>query len=621
MTLWMSRRNLRTKAIALVLTVIIVGLLATGTASIVQTNQLIAAQQRQSVESLAQGLARACELPLAVGDRTELSRMLGRFVWDKYVLFTAVYDGQHQLQASHVRNSAAWDRYLKEPTESQSALIATAPVELSREENEFSVFDSGGSPTSAPSEGPPSAPASSPARKVVGYVVVALSAEPMRLAQYTQTSVTLSLTLLAAVVSGAVVFWAVTRWTRRLHNLVTASERIAQGDFTFAVGDVTEDEIGRLSKAYEGMRKAVQQRTSDLIQVNEQIRQAQADLVQAEKMGMLGQLVAGVAHEINTPTGAIMNIVTEAATHLRELAAAAGGLGRLDEESRQWLTEALPRILVHRATLTEATDRKVRREMEANLERQGLSEPQRAAQVLIDCGLNPSDPQAVRCLSQDAGLDFLEHLIALRVGSEISLLSVQKIAKIVKALRYYSRSGEGELFDIRLDESIDNTLIILQNRIKQVANVERSYEENLPSVRCGPDISQVWTNILSNACDAIEETGLAGQGLIRITLARRDDEIVAEIFNVGPPIPAETLPKIFDPFFTTKPIGKGTGLGLSICTGILHKYHGTITARNRDSGVAFEVALPLHRGEANDAKGTPSGAGQRNPPSAGPESR
>jgi signal transduction histidine kinase len=314
--------------------------------------------------------------------------------------------------------------------------------------------------------------------------------------------------------------------------------------------------------------------------------------------------VAGVAHEINTPTGAIMNVATDASTHLRGLAAAAAGeLGRLDEEVCRWLVEQIPDILTHKAAFSEVTDRKAHRQVEEELKSQGVADGRRAAEVLSECGLSSSDPQAIRCLSTEAGLRFLEHLVALRVGSEITLTSIQKIAKIVKALRYYSRSGEGELFDIHLGESLDNTLVILQNHVKQIAKVERSYGDNVPPVRCGGDISQVWTNILSNACDAIEGAGLKGKGLIRITISRRDHQAVVQVFNGGSTIPPEILPRIFDPFFTTKCIGKGTGLGLSICTGILRKYHGTITARNESDGVTFEVTLPLSQSEPAQEEG------------------
>lgn len=596
MIAWLTKRSLRVKAIVFVLVVMTMALLVTGTVSIVQTNLLIASQQRESVNSLAQSLARVCELPLAVRNRAELSRLLNRLTQDKYVLFTAVYDDKHQLMASNIRNEAAWQSYQQHAGETTSMLLSTVQVELSQGTDEFDVFGIGEYPASRPSRSSENVGTSASRQNVLGHVVVALSTEPMYLAQRSQTWVTLSMLILAAAGSSAIVFWTVTRWTKRLNNLVEASGRIARGDFTVAVFDSHVDEIGRLSKAYEEMRKAVQQRTTQLVQANEQIRQAQTDLVQAEKMSMLGQLVAGVAHEINTPTGAIMNIANDAGTHLQDLAAAATGLSELPEDLRRWLAQEVPRILSHKANFSETMDRQARREIEGELQRQGVTDPRRVAEVLIDCGLSTSDANAIRCLSHEAGLRFLEHLIALRVGSEISLISVQKIAKIVRALRYYSRTGEGDLFDINLNESLDNTLVILQNRIKRIAKAERAYEDKLPTVRCGPDISQVWTNILSNACDAIESTGTGDQGVIRITTRLDDRQAVVEIFNGGPPIPQEVLPKIFDPFFTTKAIGKGTGLGLSICAGILRKYHGTITVRNDPGGVTFEVTLPCGKG-------------------------
>ena len=200
---------------------------------------------------------------------------------------------------------------------------------------------------------------------------------------------------------------------------------------------------------------------------------------------------------------------------------------------------------------------------------------------------------ALRSLTEEPVLVFLEHLTSLKASSEICHASVRKIIRIVKALRYYSRSGEGEMFDIDIDESIDNTVVILQNRIKHVAKLERRYQESLPAVRLGPDISQVWTNLLSNACDAIEGAGGGEMGLIRIATMAEDENLIVEIFNEGRPIPQELTARIFDPFVTTKPIGKGTGLGLSICTGILRKYGGRIEARNDAGGVTFRVSLPL----------------------------
>ncbi len=133
----------------------------------------------------------------------------------------------------------------------------------------------------------------------------------------------------------------------------------------------------------------------------------------------------------------------------------------------------------------------------------------------------------------------------------------------------------------------------MQNRIKQIANVQTNLGENLPSAKSGGDLLQVWTNILANACDAIKDLHKEGMGLIDISSRLDDGKVVVEISNEGNAIPDETMMKMFDPFYTTKRVGKGTGLGLSICREILKKWGGTIVSRNGNGRVTFEVALPL----------------------------
>lgn len=458
-------------------------------------------------------------------------------------------------------------------------------------------------------------------------IVNKIKAESRALAGNTHSivSAVIAGAFLVSIISGLTIARSI---SKPVSDLVQNTQSIARGDFSVRVDVATADEIGGLASSFNKMAEDLQktttsvdnlnqeiaerqraegqlrksrelleqrvtERTVELVEANAQLRQAQSELVQSEKMSMLGQLVAGVAHEINTPTGAIMNVTADSAEHLRELATAAMKVLGLPPEIRQWLTETIPHVLAQETVAGDIYDFNSSREIERELWRQGITEYQRIAEVMAACGLKASDPLALRSLTEEPVLVFLERLTSLKASSEICHTSVRKIIRIVKALRYYSRSGEGEMFDIDVTESIDSTLIILQNRIKYIAGVERNYQDHLPTIRCGSDISQVWTNIISNACDAIEGSGGKGAGLIRITTSVEGEDLVVEVFNEGPPIPEDLMTRVFDPFVTTKPIGEGTGLGLSICTGILSKYDGRIEARNDAGGVAFRVSLPL----------------------------
>ena len=264
--------------------------------------------------------------------------------------------------------------------------------------------------------------------------------------------------------------------------------------------------------------------------------------------------------------------------------------------------------------------RKRRREIERQLRRKGLARYRQAAEVIVSCGLaEPSlDDRVLAHLEQEPALSFLEHLSALWLSAQLSLGSARKIARIVRALRFYARTGQEELVEMDVNESIDNTLVILQNRLKHLVEVRTEFGEGLPAVMGGPELSQVWTNILNNACDAVAESRSEGLGLIEIVTRAEDGRVVVAISNDAPPIPDELISKIYDPFFTTKPIGKGTGLGLSICMAVLRRYGGTIAVRNTPSGVTFEVSLPAGASlkQPREAPGAPrllapAGSGKR----------
>lgn len=418
-------------------------------------------------------------------------------------------------------------------------------------------------------------------------------------------------TVLAVCLNVLLVF--ARRLVAPMEELVRGTKRIAEGDFGTPV-DVgpRRDELRTLADSFNHMteqlnkqreqilahsqelEQKIKERTAELTEANRQIRLAQSELVQAEKMRMLGQLAAGIAHEINTPTGAILNVATDIPNHLRAIVGAALRVQDLPAPTRDWLADLVPHVLAQGLRPSDAATRSRRRQIERDLRPLGLPDVRRVAAVIVRCGLDEGgvDAALLEHLSYEPALALLEQLEAVASAAGISHASAEKIGRIVRALRFYTRSEQDEPVDVDVNETLDNTLTILQSRIKQIARVETHYDPVLPPVRCGVDISQVWTNILNNACDAIEARHPGQLGRIEITTSAHPDGVRIRIANNGSPIPEHAREKIFDPFFTTKAVGKGTGLGLGICTGILQRCGGRVRAWNDPDGASFEVTLP-----------------------------
>jgi two-component system NtrC family sensor kinase len=254
----------------------------------------------------------------------------------------------------------------------------------------------------------------------------------------------------------------------------------------------------------ENLEARVEERTTEL-------RQTQVQLLQAEKMKSLGQLVAGVAHELNNPIGFVH-----------------ANLQLLDEYVKKLMDG--PR---------------------------SESEAERVADSIT------------RLLSRS------------REGTE-------RVKKIVQDLRTFSRMDQAELQEVDINEEIDRTLALVEPRLKNRIEVERVYG-GLPRVRCyAGQLSQVFLNLLVNACDAIEE-----RGTIRITTRPTEEGVSIEVRDDGPGISEAVQTRIFDPFFTTKPIGAGTGLGLSLSHGIIERHNGRLSVTSElGRGTAFVIDLP-----------------------------
>ena len=282
-----------------------------------------------------------------------------------------------------------------------------------------------------------------------------------------------------------------------------------------------------LLKAYE-----------DLDALNQGLEKAHSQLLQSEKMASVGQLAAGVAHEINNPIGFINS-----------------NLGALKRQ----VQDLLMVIEAYKETETALSG-------------------------------HPDLLEAIRQAKATADFDFLQEDIANLINESIE--GVNRVKKIVDNLKDFSRVDTSEWQIANLEEGLESTLNIVWNEIKYKAEVVREYA-GLPDVECiAAQLNQVFMNLMVNAAYAIEEKGI-------ITLRTGFDEkaVWIEVVDTGRGIFPEHLNKIFEPFFTTKPVGKGTGLGLSLSYSIVQRHHGRLDVQSEvGKGAAFRITLPRVRG-------------------------
>ena len=299
------------------------------------------------------------------------------------------------------------------------------------------------------------------------------------------------------------------------------------------------DPIYMIGESFNNMMHILEIQHLDLEKAYNELKTAQATILQQEKMASVGQLAAGVAHEINNPMGFI-----------------ASNLGSL--------AKYLDRLAEFIATQGAA-----------------LNNPEEAPRVA----------EARKKLKIDFVLQDSRDLIVE------SLDGADRVKRIVQNLKSFSRVDQAEEQPADLNECLETTLNIIWNELKYKTTVHKEYGE-LPRIRCFPQqLNQVFMNILVNGAQAIEK-----QGDITIRTWAEADAVKIAISDTGGGIPADKLNRIFEPFFTTKPVGKGTGLGLSICYDIVKKHGGEIIVDSVEgSGTTFTVVLPIRA--AQDGEG------------------
>jgi two-component system NtrC family sensor kinase len=396
----------------------------------------------------------------------------------------------------------------------------------------------------------------------------------------------------------------------RLTRLIQATHRIAKGDYDVDLPVHPKDEIAELATALNRMSAdlkhsreeldeynrhlegMVRDKTAALQKTYEDLKSAQSHLVLNEKMASLGVLIAGVAHEINTPVGAILNVSRNLARMLATLPKSLlpfwhGGI------SPDAMETCLEDLRVANTKTGEVSSYRETKRVEQHLVEQRVEDAKERAAVLAR--IRFTEPEQIRqhiaCLSDSSFLKLADAYGSIAQGVAIAETSSQKIAEIVRALKYYARSDTDRIEPIQINESIQIALVLLRNHLKSRVSVRTDLAAELPPVRGTGELNQIWTNLLTNACDAIEEMGPEHEGVIGIATRRSGDRVHVVITDNGVGIPEDKLQKVFDPFYTTKDIGKGTGLGLSIVSGIVTKLGGTASVVSRPGATTFEIVL------------------------------
>ena len=324
-----------------------------------------------------------------------------------------------------------------------------------------------------------------------------------------------------------------------------------------------------------------------------ELSQAQDQLIQSGKLAALGQLVAGIAHEVNTPLGAIRAAAGNAMNALQAALVALPELGqRLDADQQVAFFAFLKEALAGSPLDGTGDRRALKRALAEQLDARGIGDSRRLADLLLDIGVRERLDAALPLLhhpDRDWLLTLAYDLTRLRGNSETILDAVERASKVVFALKNYARvehSQGKQPIDVRA--SIETVLDLYGSQIKQGVEVERAFADLPPINGHADELVQVWTNLIHNAMQAMD-----GKGRLQLGSTQHDGHVVVSVTDSGPGVPTELRAKIFEPFFSTKPRGEGTGLGLHICQQIIAKHGGAIQLDSQPGRTTFSVRLPL----------------------------
>ncbi len=331
-----------------------------------------------------------------------------------------------------------------------------------------------------------------------------------------------------------------------INELTKGVKEFANGNFDFRLKESNFAEINELVNAYnymafqlhdlyDSLELKVQERTLALERANQEIKETQAMMVHSEKMRSLGELVAGIAHEINNPVNFIH-----------------GNIVILDKYVKDMFS-LIDLYIENENSIPEEEMKKISKK------------------------------------KADIDIDFIRDDVKDLIKSCIE--GTERTKNIVLDLKNFSRMEEMVLTQFNIPKEIDTTLNILNNKYKNRITVVKDYEQNVPKIEAyGGQLNQVFMNILDNAQYAIKK-----EGTVTISVKREGENVVIKFSDTGEGIKKEDIKKVFEPFFTTKPVGQGTGLGMSITYRVIKNHNGDISIDSEiGKGTTFTIKLPIN---------------------------
>jgi signal transduction histidine kinase len=390
-----------------------------------------------------------------------------------------------------------------------------------------------------------------------------------------------------------------------------------------------KDEIGEITKIFilmkdqifqnqKNLESMIENRTRELELTKERATKAYLDLeasqkqlVQSDKMITLGTMVAGVAHEINTPLGSIKanseNILESLRTLIQKINPS---LSHITSEDLERAIFVLELSKESNTAISSREARTIRKKVISKLEAKDRINIEIMADYIVELGLSEALDQGDTIFNHpdlEKYLSIANDLYGIRKKSSVIQASAVRVSKIVKSLKSFMHFDQNEKMIISdLTEGLETVLIILHSKIKYGIEVIKNYGEDVPQIPCYPDeLNQVWTNLIHNAIQAMSEKGTLLIDIENLTnlqgtpdIDKRNTEykgsyVAVSIQDSGTGISPEIRTKIFQAFFTTKPAGEGSGLGLHIIGKILEKHAGALYLESEPGKTRFTVVLPV----------------------------